>query len=252
MTLHDLDNADAEPRLYTALAEWWPLLSPPAHYTEEAKQLVTLLEGSTTPRPTTILELGAGGGSLAFHLKQHFVLTLTDRSPAMLAVSQAVNPDCQHLLGDMRSLRLARQFDVVLIHDAVMYLTEPADVLAALRTAWCHCRPGGAVVVMPDFVKETFRPGTDQGGEDGADGRALRYLEWTWDPNPADDTYEAVFAFLLRHADGTVAIESDRHHLGLFARESWLEWMSQVGFRPQAVVDSYGRTLFLAVRGAGA
>ena len=42
------------------------------------------------------------------------------------------------LYGDMRSLRLPRQFDVVLIHDAIMYATGPADVQAALRTAAIH------------------------------------------------------------------------------------------------------------------
>jgi hypothetical protein len=247
-----VSNPAAEPRLYTALAGWWPLLSPPAHYAEEAAELVPVLQGSTTPPPATLLELGAGGGSLAYHLKRYFTLTLTDRSPAMLAVSQAVNPDCEHLQGDMRSLRLHRHFDVVLIHDAILYATEPAEVLATLGTAWCHCRPAGAVVVIPDFVKETFRPGTEQGGEDGPDGRALRYLEWTWDPDPADDTYEVAFAFLLRHADGTVALEGDRHRLGLFARASWLAWLRQVGFRPKVVEDSCGRSLFLGVRPTGA
>ena len=40
------------------------------------------------------MELGAGGGTLAVHLKQFFRLTLTDVYPAMLGVSRAVNPHC--------------------------------------------------------------------------------------------------------------------------------------------------------------
>ena len=38
----------------------------------------------------------------------------------MLAVSQTVNPECEHVLGDMRSLRLGRESDLVLIHEAIV------------------------------------------------------------------------------------------------------------------------------------
>ena len=76
----------------------------------------------------------------------------------MLELSRGLNPGCEHLLGDMRTLRLGRTFDAVLIHDAVMYMTSEADLRAALETAFVHLRPGGAAVVAPDCVRETFRP----------------------------------------------------------------------------------------------
>jgi trans-aconitate methyltransferase len=203
-------------------------------------------------RPATLLELGAGGGSLAFHLKRDLQLTLTDRSPAMLAVSQAVNPECEHVAGDMRSLRLGRTFDVVLIHDAIMYLTTPADVQAALATAAVHCRPGGVVAVLPDYVRETFSPVTDHGGHDAPDGRGLRYLEWAWDPDPSDDTYIVDYAFLLRAADGSVSVVSDRHVEGLFARARWLEWFARVGLAARSERDPFDRDIFIATPRASA
>jgi len=148
--------ASSVPRMYRDLAEWWPLVSPPAHYVDEAADLLSRLGPLPASPLPTLLELGAGGGSLAFNLKSHFQMTLTDRSPEMQAVSRQVTPDCEHVLGDMRSLRLGRQFDFVLIHDAIMYATEPAAVQAALATAAAHCRVGRTVVVLPDFVRETF------------------------------------------------------------------------------------------------
>ena len=71
----------------------------------------------------TLLELGSGGGNNASHLKTRFDCTLTDISPEMLALSRSLNPECEHLEGDMRTLRLGREFDVVFIHDAISYLT---------------------------------------------------------------------------------------------------------------------------------
>jgi SAM-dependent methyltransferase len=235
-------------RLYEDLAEWWPLLSPPSEYEGEAADLLPRLKRAPGGSAPTLLELGAGGGSLAFHLKAHFRLTLTDRSPGMLAVSQGINPECEHILGDMGTLRLERQFDVVLIHDAITYATEPPDVRAALQTAAVHCRPGGTVAVLPDFIRESFVPGTDHGGQDAADGRGLRYLEWTWDPDPKDHTYLVEYAFLLRTNDGSISVVHDRHVEGLFSRAQWLSWFAEAGIPAQSVVDSFGREIFLGIR----
>jgi SAM-dependent methyltransferase len=238
-------------RMYHDLARWWPLLSPPKEYEEEAADLLGRLPRSSASTRLTLLELGAGGGSLATHLKHHYDLTLSDRSAEMLAVSRAVNPECEHIRGDMRSLRLGRRFDVVLVHDAIMYAIEPADVRATLETATLHCLDGGTVVVLPDYVRETFTPGTDCDGHDGSDGRGLRYLEWRWDPDPRDNTYLVEYAFLLRESDGTVTVEHDRHTEGLFARADWLIWFTEAGLVPRTAVDSSGREIFLGTpRGA--
>jgi SAM-dependent methyltransferase len=234
-------------RLYDQLAAWWPLLSPPEEYGGEADDLLARL-GPDATGGGTLLELGSGGGSLATHLKRHFTLTLTDISPKMLAVSRAANPECEHILGDMRTLRLNRSFDVVLIHDAIMYATDADTARETLRTASHHCRPGGLVAVLPDHVRKTFAPGTDHGGGDAPDGQGLRYLEWTWDPDPDDDTYLVDYAFLLRQADGTVSVEHDRHVEGLFSQEQWLAWLDEVDLPARGEPDPWGRIVFIGRR----
>lgn len=119
----------------------------------------------------TVLNLGSGGGNNASHLKKHFQMTLVDPLPGMLAVSQALNPECEHLEGDMRDVRLGRTSDAVFIHDAIMYITTEADLRRAMETAFIHCAPGGGAIFAPDYTRETFEPRTDHGGHDG-NGRA--------------------------------------------------------------------------------
>jgi ubiquinone/menaquinone biosynthesis C-methylase UbiE len=151
-------------KAYTELAAWWPLFSPAEHYDEEAEDLLRRLSPLPPPGTKALLELGSGGGSLAFHLKKQFALTLTDISEAMLAQNRAVNPEAEFVAGDMRTLRLKRVFDYVLVHDAVCYMTTLGDLQAAITTAAEHCAQDGTVIVLPDFVKETFTPGSDHGG----------------------------------------------------------------------------------------
>ena len=237
-------------RMYSELATWWPLLSPPSHYVEEAADLLPDILATPDRKPETLLELGAGGGSLAYHLKGRLRLTLTDISPDMLAQSRRVNPECEHIVGDMRSLDLRRRFDVVFIHDAIMYATTPAAVNATLQTAARHCRPGGVIVVVPDHVRETFEPAVETGGEDGPDGRGLRYVLWTWDPDPADMTYEAAYGFLLRDANGRVSFEGEQQTVGIFARADWLAWLREAGFAPQVRTDPWNRDVFAGIRTA--
>jgi len=231
-------------RLYDELADWFHLLTAPAEYADEASFIHDLLRAHVAGPLETLLELGSGGGNTASHLRERLRLTLTDLSPAMLDLSRTLNPDCEHLVADMRSARLGRTFDAVLIHDAVMYMTTEADLRAALETAFVHLRPGGAAVVAPDCVRETFRPKTDHGGHDGA-GRALRYLEWTYDPDPDDTTFFTDFALLLREGASDVRVRYDRHVEGLFARATWLDLLREVGFVPSVVVDRWQRDVFV-------
>jgi SAM-dependent methyltransferase len=220
------------PKLYDQLSSWWPLLSPPAEYAEEAEFYAGNLLATGSQPARTLLELGSGGGNNASYLKKQFTMTLVDRSPGMLALSCALNPECEHVQGDMRTVRLGRQFDRVFIHDAVAYMTTLSDLRKTIESAFAHCRPGGAALFAPDHVRENFRSGTDHGGSDG-EHRGLRYLEWTWDPNPADSTYIVDYAYMLRESDGAIRVEHDRHIEGLFVRSEWLQLLTDAGFQPR-------------------
>lgn len=234
-------------KLYDELADWWPVFSDPKEYRREAAHMGRLLRRSTTPAPRTVLELGSGGGNSAFHLKAHFEMTLVDLSPRMLSVSRKLNPECRHVRGDIRSVRLNRTFDAVFVHDAICHMTTERDLRAVMQTAHEHCRPGGAALFVPDFVRETFVAGTDHGGSD-TPRRRLRFLQWVFDPDPSDTTYLVDFAILLRNNAGAAHVVHDRHVLGLFPRARWLRLMRDVGFKAAVVHDDEVRDVFLAHR----
>lgn len=233
--------------LYTELASWFHLLTSPASYNDEAEFVRRTLSALDTA-PKTILELGSGGGNNAFHLKTSFDMTLTDISTGMLNISRELNPECEHLPGDMRTVRLGRTFDAVFIHDAVMYITHLSDLGLVAETAFAYCAPGGAVLIMPDNTRETFEGETRHGGHDDED-RGLRYVSWTHDPDPHDGRYFVDMAYLLKDADGSVRTVQDRHTFGLFGRNDWMETLSVAGFETKTLSDEpYGRDVFLGIR----
>jgi hypothetical protein len=166
----------------------------------------------------------------------------------MLEQSRKINPQCEHLVGDMRTMRLERAFDAVFVHDALTYLTTRKDLARCMATAFAHCKSGGVALFMPDYVRERFVSGVHHGGHDG-DGRSLRYFEWTFDPDPSDTTYTVDFVFLLREGNAPVQVAHDPHVNGLFSRSEWLECLREAGFKAARMVpDPYGREVFVAVR----
>jgi SAM-dependent methyltransferase len=221
-------------RLYTDLADWYHLVTGPPDYVEEADHVMRLLAAARPAPPASILELGCGGGNLASHLDVP-ELVLTDVSPDILRASRRLNPGREHVEGDMRTLRLGRRFDAVLVHDAIDYMLTEDDLLAALRTVAAHLAPGGAAVLVPDETRETFAPGTSHGGGDGDDGRGVRYLEWVREPAPGATTYAMDFVFLLREADGATRVVHDPHVCGLFPQATWDRLIAAAGLAP---VDS--------------
>jgi SAM-dependent methyltransferase len=216
-------------RLYGELAEWWPLISPAAEYVDDAAAISAVF-ASVAPPVRSVLDLGSGGGHVAWHLRPGRSLTLVDLSPDMLAVSRQLNPDAAHVAGDMRTLRLGQVFDAVLVHDAIDYITSQKDLRQVIETAFAHCRPGGLAVFAPDHTAETFRAGTGSGGSSDQAGRQASFRERRTDPEPDDDWILAEYEFTLREADGTVRVVPEAHRLGSFGRDTWLRLLAEAGF----------------------
>ena len=222
---------------YSELAEWWPLISPPEEYAEEAAFFANLFASAPIP-VCEVLELGSGGGHNAFHLKSSYRMTLTDVSAPMLAVSRRLNPECEHIQGDMRYLRLDRMFDAVFVHDAVAYMTSERELRQVIETAYVHCRPGGVALFVPDDTSESFQAASDCGGYDAPDGRGARYLEWSHAPAEGNTESLTEYVFIVRKSDGTVRVFHETHRLGLFSRHLWLRLIDEAGFAAVAMAES--------------
>ncbi|GAB4535201.1 MAG: hypothetical protein Tsb0020_50520 [Haliangiales bacterium] len=236
--------------LYGELVPWYRLLDPPESHRDEALCFRAGFERAIVGPAESLLELGAGAGHNACHLTDRFRCTLSDVSEPMLELSRALNPDSEHLVGDMRSLRLERSFDAVLVHDAVVYMTTEEELRAAIETAFVHTRPGGAAIFAPDEFRDTFVEASNF--YEGSDGPlAMRCIEWSWDPDPDDTECCAEYAFLLRDGDQLRAVH-DRHRAGLFPQATWRRLLTEAGFRvevmPRPIGDGEFDGIFLCSR----
>ncbi|MFN3167224.1 MAG: class I SAM-dependent methyltransferase [Phycisphaeraceae bacterium] len=239
------------PRLYTDLARLWPHLSPPEHYAAESEALCELILDALGEPPAgqrwSVLELGAGGGHSAVHLKEHFDVTAADLSPQMLELCRTLNPEVPTVLGDMRDMRLEKTFDAVLICDAIDYMLTEDDAVATFKTAAAHLRPGGVVLAAPTYTRETFVDGDvaddgtdtmDQAAQRDEKAPGVTYFTFVHDPDPSDTTFEMILLYLIRDAETrAVEVVEDRHACGLFSIEQWRAMMVRAGLDAEALAE---------------
>ncbi len=232
------------PLLYSEITSWYWLIDPTADHLDEATSYLAGFEQAALPQSATLLDLGAGAGNNVFHMRKRFAAcTLVDLSPDMQRLSRELLPECEHVVGDIRSVRLGRTFDAVLVHDAIMYMASEADLRAAIETAFVHTKPGGAAIVAPDCVRETFRDEARLLSHDEGN-RSMRGIEWSWDPDPNDDVTMVEYSFLLREGTDVKAVH-DRHVEGIFPRATWLRLLEGAGYRVEMIqrpLDEEGET----------
>ena len=209
--------------MYRSLAHWWSILTPEGTYDVEANLFWELLA-----RPKSMLELGSGIGAIAASLGHLVACTLVDRSSEMLAQSRLRNPNATHVCSDIESLSLAAQFDSVLFHDAVMYMTSRSQLIASFQTAWKHLAKGGRFLVVPDCVRETFVERSMSGGA-ARDGRAVQLMEWHWAEKGEVTNYRVEFSFLFRE-DGRVFSHHETHLHGLFSISEYTKALGAANF----------------------
>ncbi len=218
-----------ERRLYRDLAWTWPIISPPSHYRDEARQFRDFLRKAALGPVREVLHLGCGAGHVDSQLKRSVRITGVDLSPAMLRLARRLNPEVAYHRGDMRTADLGRTFDGALISDAVSYMLTTRDLTRAFRTAYRHLRPGGSFVTYAEQFRDRFEQNLTRvnRGKQGRD--EVVFVENLYDPDPRDTAMEATFLYVIRRS-GRLRVETDRHVLGLMPESAWRRALRDAGF----------------------
>lgn len=199
-----------------AWTEGW--LANPDEYKDEVMFYIDCIKTNSINTPSTLLHLGCGAGGHDTFFKQHFTITGVDISNGMLKIARNRHPNIEYIEGDMRTIQLNRQFDIVAIPDSIDYMVLEKDLLQAITNAVFHLKTGGILLVTAK-TEETFHNNNFaySGGKEGVSVTLLEnnYIN-TFNPN----TYEATFMYLIRR-QGQLSIHTENQILGLFPQAAW-------------------------------
>ncbi|RQV99296.1 class I SAM-dependent methyltransferase [bacterium] len=216
--------------LYSDLAWAFRMISPPEEYEQESKALFEWMEQYAEIPVRSLLHLGCGAGHHDYTLKKSLQVTGVDLNDSMLKLARELNPDVEYHQGDMRSVRLNKQFDAVTIFDSVGYMTSEEELKQAVETAKAHLNDGGVLLMMPDETSETFVQNLTYHTACQDEHVHLIFIENYFDPDPTDTEFEATFLFLIRE-NGKLTIKQDKHNLGLFHASTWQRVIEEAGLQ---------------------
>lgn len=226
---------------YNDLAWTEDWLADPAGYEHEVMVYVDLIKRTAAEPPSTLLHLGSGAGGYDVFFKRHFAVTGVDLSVGMLNKARKAHPDIEYIEGDMRTIRLNRQFDAVAIPDSIDYVASQEDLQQAIQTAVIHLKTGGVLLVVAK-TEEIFQNNNfAYAGE--KDGIHVTLLENNHINPFRPNTYEATFVYLIRQ-QGELTIHTDHQVLGLFSQAMWDEVFKNAGITMQktnleGIYDTY-------------
>jgi len=212
---------------YNELAWIEPIIAPPEDYTASTEQKCRLIRQHSRIEPQTLLHLGSGAGMNDYTFKKHFRVTGVDISDGMLEMARQLNPEAVYYRGDMRTVALGKQFDVVVCMEAIGYMLTVEDTRRALSKAYEHLKPGG-VFLFTTLLKDDFRE--NNFAYSGARGDVeVTVFENNYLPDPEGTTYEATLVYLIRRR-GELEIHTERHFLSLFKLETWAGLLRECNF----------------------
>jgi SAM-dependent methyltransferase len=141
------------------LAKYYDAINDWKDYAGESARLETLARRFGRAGRTAWLDVACGTGRhLEFLSRRHSTVGV-DGSREMLRVARHRLPQVRLVLGDMRTFRLNRRFDVVsCLFSAIGHLGTKEDVRRTFANFAYHLNPGGVAIVEPWIAPSAFRP----------------------------------------------------------------------------------------------
>jgi ubiquinone/menaquinone biosynthesis C-methylase UbiE len=153
MTPSDLPQFHELAPYYDALNDW-------KDYRAESQRLEHIARRYGRRGRTSWLDVACGTGRHLEYLRRRHAVVGIDGSRDMLRLARRRLPGVRLVLGDMRTFRLPRRFDVVsCLFSAIGHLRTKEDVRTAFANFGRHLNPGGVAIVEPWIEPSAFRAG---------------------------------------------------------------------------------------------
>lgn len=212
---------------YNELAWTEDYLADPSDYEDEVKEFTSFIRGISAEPVHTMLHLGCGAGGHDRYFKKHFQITGVDISVGMLDKAKETNPEIEYIEGDMRTIRLNRRFDCVIIPDSIDYMVSLDDLKQAIQTSAVHLKSGGVLLIAAK-TEETFQNNNfAYTGE--KDDIHVTLLENNYINPYAPNTYEITMVYLIRQK-GKLTKYIEDSLAGLFPQAAWDDLLREAGF----------------------
>ena len=191
----------------------------------EARKIHQLIQEHKRTSENTLLEVACGTGLHASILREDYQVEGLDLDAGLLEIASQNYPDIPFHQGDMTKFDLGKQFDAVTcLFSSIGYVKTKERLAQAVQNMTRHLLPGGVLIVEPWFTPEQWKPGRVSALF--VDQPNLKISRM----NISEVDGHLSF-FVFHYTIGTpqgVEHFTERHELGLFTHEEYLEAFQKV------------------------
>jgi SAM-dependent methyltransferase len=212
---------------YSRLAPYYDNMYSFKDYAKEADLLHSLIQKYKKSPGNRLLDVGCGTGGHIEQLIDRYEVTGFDVNDAMLAVAGEKCKGVRFVQGDMASMDLGEQFDIVIsMFGCIGYLTSEEQLRKTIHAFGEHTKSGGVALIEPFVTQETLVPNSiGINCVDLPDIKIARVHSSSIEGN----ILSLNFNFLIATRDGTEHFV-DPSPTGIFPRDTLIDLMKESGF----------------------
>jgi ubiquinone/menaquinone biosynthesis C-methylase UbiE len=234
--------------LHNKLSKYYNKVYSFKDYLDEAVRLQNLIIKYSETGGNNLLDVACGTGLHLKHLKDDFSCTGVDVSKAMLKIARKNVKGVTFKEADMKTLRLGKQFDVILcMLSSIGYVKTAANLEKTIENFSQHLTKGGLALIEPSHAKSLYVCGEPRiTTYDGKDAKIAR-VNYT---NFRQATAVLNMHFLIAERGKDTKYFVDKHVLGLFGINNTLRIMKAAGFKSKYLKNGLmsGRELFVGIK----
>lgn len=221
----------SQPLIYANNGRYYDLVYGWKDYEKESKIVERLITKFKTNNGKKLLDVGCGTGE---HLKymKHYDCTGLDINSNLLSIASRKNKKVNFIQGDMISLKIGDNFDVITcLFSAIGYVRTLENLEKTLKSLFNHLNVGGVLIIEPWFTKKSKSFEVNIPFLTTFEDKEIKIARLSM-AKIKDDLSIMDTHYLVAENGGVVKHFSEEHVLGLFEKEDMLKIMKNVGFSP--------------------
>ncbi|MFX0039482.1 MAG: class I SAM-dependent DNA methyltransferase [Promethearchaeota archaeon] len=234
--------------IYKELAKYYDLIYSWKDYKGESKRIKKLIKKYKNSGGNNLLDVGCGTGKHVEHFKDDFSCTGCDINNEMLEIARENVKDVFFTQADMITLDLKKKYDIIIcLFSSIGHVKTYSNLEKTIQNFSNHLEKGGVVIIEPWLTKSTYDAGRPGMTTYDTDDMKIARLNTTKIEN---DLSILEFYYLIAERNKDILYHSEKHELGLFDIDKFLEFMNKAGLKTEFLKDGLmkDRGLYIGIK----
>jgi len=234
--------------MYKELAKYYDLIYSWKDYKGEVNRIKDLIKKYNNSDGKELLDVGCGTGKHLEYLKPNFSCTGSDLNAEMLEIARENVKGVIFTQADMITMDLKKKFDIIIsLFSSIGHVKTYTNLEQTILNFSNHLKKGGVVIIEPWLTKSTYEAGRP--GMTTYDSKDIKVARLN-NTRIENDLSILEMHYLIAERNKDIEYFVEKHELGLFEIDKFLEYMTKAGLKAKFLKDGLmkGRGLYIGLK----